>query len=174
MQKQSLLLSLTLALLAGLFIITPAGARQAVTQFSGTEITCVEGPPEKQWVENNILHIRNQVVTTRVLTTDQRTTGTNTIMLNFNLDLSKGSGTLFGTYHLQPDQVNGAWNGHFSGHFENFVNFVHAAGRGTGELAGLHEKVTIQGTELPTGNPCPAGAPTAASSLAGQISTHGD
>jgi hypothetical protein len=169
MKKHRILLSATLALLAGLLIGAPAAAREQVTRFTGTEITCVEGPPESQWVSNNVLHIRNQVITTRVSTTDPRTTGTNTIILNFNLDLGRGTGQLFGSYHLQPDRVDGAWNGHFNGHFRDFVNFVHAAGRGTGELAGLQERVDIQGTDLPSDNPCPAGAPTAASILTGRI-----
>lgn len=172
MKKQRLFVSAGLALLASLLMIAPAAARARVARFTGSEITCVEGAPERQWVTNNVLHVRNQVVTTRVLASDERITGTNTVVLNYNLNLSKGSGTIFGRYHLQPDQVNGAWDGHFSGHFENFVNHVQAHGRGTGELAGLHEKVAIQGSDLPAGNPCPAGAPSAASSLDGQISGH--
>ena len=169
MQKRTKLLSIALALLVGLLVISAVAAQAAVTEFTGSEITCSEGLPEKEWTSGNVLHIRNQIITTRILTTDNRTTGMNTIVLNFNLNLTNGTGGLYGTFHLQPDEVNGAWEGRFSGQFTNFVTSVHATGHGRGELAGLQEMVTLQGTDLPASNPCPAGTPTAATLVTGRI-----
>jgi hypothetical protein len=169
MQKRRKLLSVALVLLASLLVITPVAARAIATTFTGLEVTCSEAPAEREWVGGDVLHIRNEIVTTRILTTDDRVTGTNTIVLNFNLNLKNGTGGLYGTFHLQPDDVNGTWEGRFSGQFTNFVTSVHATGHGTGELVGLQEMVTLHGTELPGSNPCAAGAPSAATLVTGRI-----
>jgi hypothetical protein len=169
MAKHRILLSVALALIAGLLVVAPAAAHATTTTFTGLEVTCSEAPAEREWVSDDVLHVRNQIVTTRILTTDDRVTGTNTIVLDFNLNLKNGTGGLYGSFHLQPDEVNGTWQGRFSGHFTNFVTTVHATGHGTGELAGLQEMVRLQGTELPANNSCPAGTPTAATLVTGRI-----
>jgi hypothetical protein len=168
MTRHATLLSITLALIACLIIAAPAAARAQTTTFSGMEITCDEAPPSQEWMSGNVLHIRSQIVTTRILTDDERVTGTNTIVLNFNLNLKNGSGSIYGTFRLQPDEVNGAWQGRFSGHFTNFVTTVHAVGHGTGDIAGLQEMITLHGADLPADNPCPSGSPVAATVVAGR------
>jgi hypothetical protein len=169
MAKRRVGLSAALALIAYSLVVAPAVAGAVATTFTGLEVTCSEAPAAREWVSGDVLHVRGQLVTTRIVTTDDRTTGTNTIVLNLDLNLKNGSGGLYGTFHLQPDQVNGLWEGRFSGHFTNFVTSVHATGHGTGELAGLQEMVALQGTELPADNPCPTGAPTAATLVTGRI-----
>ena len=169
MAKSKIWLSVALVLVACSLLVAPAAARAVATTFTGLEVTCSEAPAAREWVSGNVLHVRGQLVTTRIVTTDERTTGTNVIVLNYDQNLKNGSGGLYGTFHLQPDQMNGFWEGRFSGHFTNFVTSVHATGHGTGELAGLQEMVTLQATELPADNPCATGAPTAASLVTGRI-----
>lgn len=169
MARRKIGLSVALALIACSLVVAPAAAGAAVTTFTGLEVTCSEAPAAREWVSGDVLHVRGQLITTRIVTTDYRATGTNTIVLNYDLNLKSGNGGLYGWFHLQPDQVNGFWEGRFSGHFTNFVTSVHATGHGTGKLAGLKEMVKLKATSLPADNPCPTGTPTAATLVTGRI-----
>ena len=157
MKRHMMLLSVVLALLTVFWGAVPAAARATVTEFTALEATC-SVIPGTEWVSGNVLHIRNEVDTTRVASTAPLTNGTNTVVVNVDLNLKNGSGDIHGTFSLQPDGVNGAWVGDFSGHVTDSVFFGHAVGQGTGELAGMKDMVSLQGTEVPANQPCPGPA----------------
>ena len=102
----SMAVSLMLLLLA-----MPAAA---ATKTPVTFVDCIvsEGQPDRLWVsEDNILHIRGQVLETVIVSGDL--TGSFVIDLNVNLDLSTGHGNIFGPLVLTTPAET--WEGRFTG-----------------------------------------------------------
>ena len=157
MKKRTLLLLLTLVLLVGLVLVTPVAARPEIIEFTAVEAVCSVIPGE-QWVSGNVLHLRNQVENARTVSAEPLANGANTLVTNYDLNLLNGSGGLYGTFRWQPDAVNGAWEGRWSGQFKDFVWSGQAVGQGTGVLAGMMVKVWLQGTDVPADHPCLPGS----------------
>jgi len=88
--------------------ISSAGAATKTTvTFSDTVVSV--GTPDRTWVKDDVLHIRGQPQTTAV-TGD--ITGTFSLDANLNLDLTTGTGDLFGKFTLTTAAVT--WAGSFA------------------------------------------------------------
>ncbi len=159
MNRKRILLLVLVMLIASLIMLTPAGATATRTPFTAMEATCSVAPGNVT-ISGNVLHIRGQTNTNRVISADATQTGTNSVVVNVDLDLVSGSGGAHGTFSLNPDAFSGTWEGSWSGPFTDFVFSGQAVGHGTGELAGKKVMVKLRDID-PSGlseNPCPGPA----------------
>jgi hypothetical protein len=175
MKKQTRLIILVFALIAILLLATGfASARATRTPFSGTEFFCFASPPERQWYthDGEVWHVRGQILETLIESDEVRVAGINTVGYNFDLNLATGSGRIFGTFNIQPDAVDGTWEGIHFGRFSDYVASGFAVGHGTGALAGQLLTVKNQQIDIPDDPPCAAGG---AGSTTGYIlNPHGE
>lgn len=176
MRKQRFLALFALALCTALIAVAPAAARATRTQFEAIEATC-DIVPGNVKITGNVLHIRGQINTNRVVATDATQTGTNTVVLNVDLNLDNGSGAAYGTFSLDSDAFTGTWEGSFSGQITDFVFTGQAVGQGTGDLSGQKVMVDLQDIDPATlsDNPCAPGPALGASSVTGVVlNPHGE
>lgn len=174
MKKQTFLV--LVLLVAALLAVAPAAAKAKRTQFEAFEATCNIVPGDAE-ITGNVLHIREQINTNRVIATDATQTGTNTVLVNVDLNLVNGDGAAYGTFSLDPDAFTGTWEGSFSGHISGFVITGQALGHGTGVLAGQKVMVDLQDIDPATlpENPCAPGSVLGASSVSGVVlNPHGE
>jgi hypothetical protein len=170
MRKQRFLALLLLALSTALLAVAPVVAKATRTQFEAIEATCNIVPGDVT-VTGNVLHIRGQINTNRVIASDVTQTGTNTVVVNVDLNLVNGHGAAYGTFSLDPDAFTGTWEGSFSGHISRFVFTGQAVGHGTGDLSGQKVMVDLQDIEPATlpENPCAPGPVLRAGSVSGVV-----
>jgi hypothetical protein len=103
--------------------------------------------PGEQWVsEEGIVHIRGQINTAQVVSTDARANGINVVTINLNIDPATGNGTGHGQFILDVDGMDGAWEGTFVGWLTYGVFSGRIIGHGTGDLAGQKVKSNFQQT----------------------------
>lgn len=164
----------TLAALAALLAVggaAPAAARVGTTEAAGYEVTCgfEQG---REWFSGDILHIRGEIDTTRVVAYDAQTglleprlTGTNTVVLNLNVNVVTGHGSVHGSTVLQPDGIAGAWETSYTGQIRDGVATLMAVGKGTGDLAGMRLRVELQSIDLADAPDLCGGGGQAASAL---------
>jgi hypothetical protein len=113
-------------------------ARVSVTRGRALETVCTAVPGE-EWVEDNVYHLRGQQHSNIIESNSHMLAGTNTAMINLDLDLDTGKGYVWGTFLIEPTAVTeGAWQGRFRGRLEDYlVKNGRATGRGSGDLADM-------------------------------------
>ncbi len=133
----------------------PSFAKATITEFEGIETVCSIVNPGDVNISDGIVHIRGQILTTVIESAEARFAGTNTVVINLDLDPTTGTGTSFGTFSLNPDAVAGTWEGRFSGKITNGLLSLRAVGHGTNDLKGQQIKVNVQGFAPVVDPPCP-------------------
>jgi hypothetical protein len=102
---------LCLAVVCGLAAFAASAQAATRTAVTFTDTTVSTGTPERMWIsDDQMLHVRGQTQTTAV-TGDL--TGSFQLDVNLNLDLTTGSGVLFGDFTLTT--TSGTWTGAFNG-----------------------------------------------------------
>lgn len=148
----------TVGMLVALLVVgggaTRVAAQAQTTEATGYEVTC-SIQPGSEWLSGDILHIRGEVATTRTVASNLQTgkaeprlIGTNTILLNIDVNTATGRGTLHGSTTFQPDGIAGTWETRFTGTIRDGIVAVHAVGHGTGELAGMKLRAELQSIDL--------------------------
>lgn len=81
--------------------------------------------------------------------------GVGIIILNFDLNLTDGSGRTWGTWVNEAENYDGTWGGVYHGTFEHFALSIHSFAAGTGELSGIKPIGRYEGpTDPPDPSPC--------------------
>ena len=102
-------------------------------------------------ISGGTLHIRGAIQTGIAESEEVRVAGPFTIVTNFDLNLTTGNGTGFGTISINPDAVDGTWECTSTGRSTNFLFSGRAVGQGTGDLKGQKIMFSItQRVDLPT------------------------
>jgi|GEM_PF-2301016 len=144
MRRRHLSASLATAVVAGALIVpgTPHGPRlwsqSAVTTFTGTQyVTAVPDFGTYTETRRGGLRICGQIRELWDECTDERVTGSNSIVANANLD-SRNAGRIWGTYELHTVVENGWWEGRGTGRvYADGTQTFSGIGRGRGEFEGL-------------------------------------
>lgn len=115
MKKKFFRFSLTLAVAAGIFLspftVRPAAAEAAAKiPFTAYNIACSMQEGEI-WVEDGVLHLRDRVLQSIVVSDSEYHAGTGQIVANANIDLATGYGTYHGTLEIYPAAKDGYWAG---------------------------------------------------------------
>ena len=117
------------------------------TPWRGFEISGEEIEAGRQWMsEDGILHIRGRIIRDRLETDNVRLTGFLTVQMNYNLNVTTGTGTMSGQWSLDPDEHEGTWKGTSVLKFRNFVLSGHGHGKGAGDFKGLQITVKFHET----------------------------
>ena len=135
-----------LGLVVPLLAIAMGGAAHAdatTTSFTATITVVQTGAPQRQWVDDGILHVRHQRFSDDV---SGDLSGTQVSIGSIDLNLATGEGT--GRARLELATDRGSWSGHLSGQIQNFAFSGHLEGEGTGDSKGTR----IQGVFWQTGN----------------------
>lgn len=122
-----------------------AGAATERLETSGVDQQVAVLDPGREWTNDDIQHVRGW-------TGDYETTdhlygqGSLLIVANWNLDLSTGDGTLWGTMYYEFPSFGGGFVGTWNAKFSSFVWSGKSQGMGFGDLAGLQLRQEIQAT----------------------------
>lgn len=126
-----------------------------LTTFTAFAASCSVIPGATQSTDDGRLLIRAQRFTDEVDSQDPRVAGTNTPVLDLDLDAESGAGELHGTFHLQPRTIAGAWEGALGGSVADGRVTSWGIARGTGTLDGLVMRIDFeQLAEYPGEPPC--------------------
>ena len=101
---------LCMAFACGLVAFAASAVAATRTSVTFTDTVVSTGAPERVWIGDNQLHVRGQPQTTAVA---GDLTGTLELIANVNLDLTTGTGELFGKFTLTTSSVT--WAGSFEG-----------------------------------------------------------
>jgi len=126
-----------------------------IKPFAATATTCEVTPGTEKAGSNGRVQVQNQIFTDIVRSSDTRIAGVNRPILNLEFNPSDGTGSVEGSFVLQPDKAGGTWEGHMKGEIRN--GFVSATGlaRGRGALQGLVMRVDFRQVEKLSGEaPC--------------------
>lgn len=140
---------LAMMLLAAL----PVSARTEKMTFSSLETAC-EVAPGEAWVSGNVLHVRNDRSTERLVSDHPLGNGTVYILFNANINLNSGRGPAWATYEYVPDGYDGTITGSCTGTVSADPIVGSCVGRGSGELEGLQTRMSIIGVPTPEDHPC--------------------
>ena len=151
--RRTIALFMAAALAAALLAVpTAASAKAEVTEYTGTET----GPDMTVFLSYRqsgpITHY-SHVAYFSDETTDWRTTGATTVVMNFkgiDLALPTMAGHIWGTFHtdIESEHGVGAWDGTWTGKMVEGVPVFKAVGHGSGDLDGLKLKANYEGTPL--------------------------
>ncbi len=125
----------------------------ALKMFMATAATCNVVPGASETTGDGMLHIRRQVFTDMVESDDPRIAGTNTPILDIDLDPQNGDGTLRGSFTLKPHGADGTWEGELEGRFVQGMGRSSGIARGAGALAGAVLRVEFQQVAAYPGRP---------------------
>lgn len=149
MKKNILRLTMVAALVVILGLInalaaSPAVARTNREDIENDNVNCSVIEPPKAWIEDGVLHIRDQVMEGFVDSNRDYHRGMAINVANANIDLATGYREYWGTLEINPDAYP---DGHWAGSWSMQVNEGHIGGvarlRGYGELDGLLAKSEI-------------------------------
>ncbi len=166
-QRTLVLFGLVVVIALGL-MANPAHARAGKTTFTALEATCSIAPGAR-WTSGNVLHIRGEVDTKRIASTEPLVNGSNTVVVNVDLNMVNGEGAGWGTFSLQPDQVKGTWEGSYSVSFTAGVYAGQGEAQGRGALSGMKLRASSQQIAIPPNQPCSPGPALDADSISGII-----
>jgi hypothetical protein len=119
-----------------LMIGTPALARASKTHVSFTETVVSDSPPTREWLAGQTYHFRGVEELTDVAGDLE---GSITAVLNGNINLRTGAGSVSGPFTLSTSTVT--WSGSFHGDPSGAGSFVAKGNDGS----------TIHGSFVPTG-----------------------
>jgi len=116
------------------------------TEYTRTECVYPTGPPDQRESGNPpVLHIRNFPYL-GILTHDSGPVGSNSGLVDIDLNLKSGSGSIRGTLTIN-DPVMGSFEGRFSGQYHDGVWQGRGSAKGIGVDAGKLLKVRLQGLD---------------------------
>ena len=149
--KKIFLILVSLLLLTLVFSTSAVSANTPKTYFTGVETI---GPPSggtKKVVDGKVL-LRGVVQPGFDLTTDPRTTGKVTIVVNGVWTLSSMTGPMWGTFRIEND--HGAWYGRWQGKRSleggDIISTIQGTAHGSGGLDGLIGKWNYRGVNVGT------------------------
>lgn len=169
MKKRRIFLVITIVLITILLVVTPAMATATRTEWTEQQTSCEYYCPEGKVCDHfsadgKIMHGRGHVQYIRVLRFDPVTLerhpewdGWSTTSVNFNLNLVTGNGSSWGTFVREYDEIEGTFEGTWSGEIRGFRFSGKVVGKGTGELEGQIVKGWLNNVlneELPLELPC--------------------
>ena len=158
MKKQTRILLASLALITTLLLATgSAAARPEATPFEVIAYICEIEPPVQEWYsDETVLHQRNVVVHSIMVSDEPRMNAIGVDVVHQDLDLSTGDGRIWGRGKYVTDA--GTWHGVWNGVYTGFVISTRAMGHGSQGLAGQAFYWDGQTIPVPEGDPCPNGA----------------
>ncbi|MCC6395245.1 MAG: hypothetical protein IT167_31945 [Bryobacterales bacterium] len=133
-----------------------AWAQPGMTTVEATETICAI-TPGKVWVtdDGQTLHIRGQVHQNKIQSSEPRMNGDNAAIINVNLNLSNGQGTVTADFQMSPQGINGTWQGMGVFRIVNGRAVGMAVGHGTGDLEGQQIRLNLQEVEASVNPPPP-------------------
>ena len=148
--KQVLVLAVIAVLVTMSFLISPASAESIRVDFENYNIACTlvsQDPPRV--TDGGIVHLRNRVYESVILSDSDYYAGTGGIVGNANLfDPAVGIGTYFGTLEIYPTiHPDGYWAGHWSMQITETGYKGIARLQGYGSMEGMSSFATL--TPLP-------------------------
>jgi hypothetical protein len=169
MKKRRIFLIVTIVLITILLIVTPAMATATQTEWTEQNTTCQYYCPAGEVCDHygaggKIMQGRGYMQYNRVFRFDpvalERHTewdGWTTSIVNFDLNLVTGNGSSWGTFVREYDEIEGTFEGTWSGQIRDFHFSGKVVGKGTGELEGQIVKGWLNNVlneELPLDLPC--------------------
>ena len=118
-----------------LSMVFSASARTTRTEFTVYEYVCMTDPG-KVWMEGDILHIRGIKHTNVDISDTPQVNGLNTTTADGDINLKTGYAAIRGTFNIQPEEVQGTWEGTWTFIGNPGIARGRAVGKGTGELSG--------------------------------------
>jgi hypothetical protein len=154
MNKRYVLVGIVMALVIAGLIITPALAKPTEIPIEAIECTVQIIEPGREWIDDeHVYHLRGRVVKNMKVADYALLNGTDTVLINLNLNLIDGSGDGFGSSVFQPDEVDGTFRGSWTGEFSGGLLTGRAVMHGTGNLQPMRGEASfepiIDGTDLP-------------------------
>lgn len=134
------------ALVVLLAMAVPAVAKTDRIAFSGEDRVVEQGVSlARYWVsDDGVEHMRGLVSTYASTSDSEFYEGDLTIVVNWNVDLATGKGTLWGTSHLEVDGdggFDGTWTAKFTG--TETVWTGHGRSKGYGTLDGYQQRYDL-------------------------------
>jgi hypothetical protein len=136
-------------------IIIVLGVSTAIAEPTTIEVDAVECTveiiqPGKEWTdEDNVYHLRGQVVKNVKVSDFALMNGTDIVEINLNLNLMDGSGDGFGSGIFYPDEAAGTFRGIWTGEFNGGVLTGRSVSHGTGELVSIKGEATFEPSQVP-------------------------
>ncbi|MFQ5641232.1 MAG: hypothetical protein ACE5IR_24905, partial [bacterium] len=157
----------------------PVSPEEQVAEESVKEIAAVaticEVTPGVQSLVDSVLIIRDQIHSLTIESDDPQVDGAQTALINVMVDLRTGTVTGWGTFRIEPKEVNGTWEGSFIVESIGGAPITgHSLGHGTGDLTG--QKIFLDMLEILAGSVTPCdivvplpGAPKTQTDISGFI-----
>jgi hypothetical protein len=145
--KSRVLLVFLAATAMTVLLAMPAGATATRTEVTGTEITKdISDFGTWTYLPSGRIRVRGMVLENWDDTNDSRTTGTNIVISNMNWDANH-SGPFWGTFHLESDDLDGYWDGTFTGYMpaDGSCAEITSVGFGGGDFEGLQYRLNLVG-----------------------------
>jgi hypothetical protein len=135
-----------IAAVALLTVAHPAGAETVRIPFTGTSVLLEEFPPDRAWFSDGVYHVRGATSISRGTTTmgANEVTGITTTVVNFNVNLSTGDGSAWGT--LETTQDDGGCGGTFTATLTGSAVSGKTVEKCFGELAGWQARTEFEST----------------------------
>ena len=120
-----------------LFGLTGFSQRAEHTPVDLIGANCSAPPPAKVWAKGNIVHVRGKAALHGIVSDSPLVTGTDMMVLDYDLNTKTGKGTLHGRITIYPVAVEGTWEGVLSGQFYGGRTYLQIVAHGTGVLFGF-------------------------------------
>lgn len=146
MYRRLITLALGAMLVVALAVPAVAGP-PAKTPVLGEDTLVQVLDPGRTWMSDGIQHVRGW--TAEYETAGEPSDyidGTSIIVANWNLDVTSGEGTMWGTIDLTLSDVDGGWRQTWVAKFDDFVWSGKAVGHGFGALRGMELRLDVQAT----------------------------
>jgi hypothetical protein len=146
-------LTLFTALLLALTVTSPAQAKTVRVPFEAQEVTIAVPDPGRSWVSGGIEHTRGLTLVYAATSDNAYYRGETTVVVNMNVSLATGRGTMWGTSDLELSDYEGGFAGTWVATFYPDGSGWIAQGRtrGYGEVAGLQQRFSVDNTGFVTG-----------------------
>lgn len=129
------MLAVVIATALLLSMALPANAKATRIKVTSFEYDCGKGW-ERDWMDGQVLHIRNYVHTNRNVSDFPELNGINTTIADAEINSYTGYVAIHGKSSWKPDKINGTWEGSWTFISNAGVTRGYAVARGTGELSG--------------------------------------
>jgi len=119
-------------------------AKATKKYFTGTETWVEDIEQGTEWMSGKIYHLRGEIGIYHDACDDLRVTGNTTGVINYNLDVTTGRGTIWGASITVPDEDGGSWEGTYNGKmYADGSMSIRGVMHGRGIFEGLKEKFTV-------------------------------
>lgn len=152
--KKSFLILVSLLLLVMAFSTSSVSANAPKTYFTGVETIGPASGGTIKFVDGKV-HVRGMIQPGFDVTTDPRTSGEVTIVVNANWTPPDLTGPMWGTFRIENEK--GDWYGHWHGKRalvgEDIVSTITGTCHGSGDYEGLIGKWNYKGVNVGPSNP---------------------